>query len=181
MGGDKIGRTTSDVKYHRDDDTYDLHTYFQQFRPQDGPWPFPIKSMDGFYRVTREGELRTIEETITLDVVGQEAKVKVTGEVKAGILTPQWEIFFSPLGKKDFTSPPIEVSKHGSVLNPLQLVNALKGVHQGQKWRMPVFDPLGESMTGLLPGQKPHVRYVDAEVQPAPEPIVWHERRSNAW
>src|SRR6266436_5889318 len=63
QGNHRIGRTTSDVKYHRDDDTYDLHTYFQQQQSpvQSGEaWPFPIKSMDGYYRVTRQGELRAI-------------------------------------------------------------------------------------------------------------------------
>lgn len=180
QGGDKIGRTDSHVKYNRDDDTYDLRSHFQQNTPEAGkPWPFPIKSMDGFYRVTREGTLRAVEQTITLDtslanLFIPEVKAKVSGEVKDGVLTPRWEI--DAKGKHELSTPAIEMSKHGSVLNPLQLVNALKGVQVGQKWSMPVFDPLGESMTVWLSVGKAGVRYVDAEVRPAPEPIVWNER-----
>jgi hypothetical protein len=175
QGNHKIGRTISDVKYNRDDDTYDLRTTFQQFPPSGEPWPFPIKSMDGYYRVTREGELRAIEETITLDfpIVG-EVKAKVTATVEDGALTPKWEIF---AGRKiESSSPRIEVSKHGSVLNPLQLVNALKGVRAGQHWRMPLFDPLGESVNAKLSVGKQGVRYVDATVRAAPKTIEWNGR-----
>src|SRR5258707_15363802 len=108
QGDRRIGVTISEVKYHRDDDTYELHSYFQQQSPvQSGEVrPFPMKSMRGYYRVTREGELRAIEEEITLAVdPWGEIKATLTGTVQEGILTPKWQIF--ALGKHDFTSPPI--------------------------------------------------------------------------
>jgi len=169
----KIGWTESNVRYNREDDTYNLHTHFQQFTPAGGePWPFPIKSMRGDYRITRLGELRGIEEEITLDfpVLG-EVKVNVKGTVERNILTPKLEILVG--GRYEVECPPVEVSKHGSVLNPLQIVNAIRGVREGQRWRMPVFDPLGESVRAKLKLGEPGVRYASAEVHRAPEPIVW--------
>jgi len=48
----------------------------------------------------------------------------------------------------------------------------LEGVRVGQRWRVPLFDPLNDALSARLPGAPAPVRYADAVVNRAPLPGV---------
>jgi len=180
------------VEYLRKDDTYKLHSYFhpQESVGRDGFLLPKLKGMDSMYRITREGELREIESTLTLQVPLEEdkhseIKAVVKGRVENGSLVPRWQIDIpselqSLLGLKlpesglSLETAAVAVPQRGGILNPLQPVNALRGVHEGQTWEMPLFDPIGDSLSAYL-GKKAAVPFVRAEVKAAGEPLLWNE------
>ena len=55
---------------------------------------------------------------------------------------------------------------------PLHPVNRISGLKPGQEWRVPVFDPVSDSMASLTGGAG-EVRFLRAKVRPQTEMLLW--------
>jgi hypothetical protein len=170
--GQDAGTATSWVRPQEKEGTYEVAGVFRLWRDfkKRGTQP-PDQSVESMYRVTREGELRAIDAVVTvIPDKDHEVRARIYGEVKDGRFTPRVEITSSAFNLERQMAP-VEVNARGSVLNPLQPVNRLPGVRKGQRWRMPLVDPLaevlGKAAEGAGFGRKSSiVRFLDAEVLP---------------
>jgi hypothetical protein len=123
------------------------------------------------YRVTPEGRLLAL--SVKIEGVPQRGVLAgllpanftfdIRGEVEGHRLTPQVRV-----AGKTLTLPAAHVATHGSVLLPMHPVNRIRGVRPGQRWTMPVLDPLEDSVRALL-GQGAQARTLAARVRPEPE------------
>src|SRR5207248_1379216 len=105
------------------------------------------------YRINRAGQLLALNVALACDIdipllKIDDVKVKLGGFVREGL-------FYSTLRAKvrdqhlSYSFDPVPVSHSGSVLNPLHPVNKIKGLRAGQSWRMPMIDPLTESISAV--------------------------------
>jgi hypothetical protein len=106
-----------------------------------------------------------------------EIKAQVEGQVRQRRFWPRCWIETARWGKQEVNIKPVEVSTHGTVLNPLHPVNRLAGVRPGQRWRMPLIDPLADALAAKLaeelPAGKMGPRFLDAEVLPDVKVLNW--------
>ncbi len=63
---------------------------------------------------------------------------------------------------------PVKLSQNGSILLPLHPVNRIRGLRLGQRWRMPLVNPLEEvlAQSSLLPVSQKEPRFLNAQVLP---------------
>jgi hypothetical protein len=174
-GADK-GYAFSWVQYRPDDDTFDVSSEFKLFSKgrggKDGQGN-PDQIVESAYRVTRTGELRRVQAQVSITTLG--IRAKITGRVDGPWLRPHLRLA-SPSFEMDQDLKPVAVSRRGSVLNPLQPLNRIQGLRPGQRWRVPLIDPLEEALSAFMhrsvdPGS------LDAEVLPQPETLTWGSRK----
>ncbi len=165
----KIGRGISHIR-RQPDRTFEMS---QQFRFDDFEiLVLNIKRLDTVYRVTREGQLLAVHvagSASIKDAGGPEFTVnaELSGDVIDGYLEPKLKAFGQPvefggLGK-------IHVAEHGSILNPMHLLHRLPRLQEGQRWQVPLFDPLKmfsakEILGQKLPALGSSTPFLDAEV-----------------
>jgi hypothetical protein len=116
-------------------------------------------TMRSLYVVSHEGDLRKTSVTISLPALGE---ATVEGDVRD-------DRFYSHVSvplfgmKKDLE--PVEVTGRGTALNPLQPWDRLPNLRPGQRWRLPLSEPLMDALSGLIPGiAENSLRMLDAEV-----------------
>ena len=182
-GEDKGGYAFSWVHYRPDDDTFDVSSEFKLFSKGKGTGADrqtdPDQIIESTYRVTREGELRRIYAHVHTEVWILTTKVKVeaqiTGQVDGALLRPHLHVS-STIGAIDQDLKPVPVSHRGTVLNSLQPLNRIQGLRPGQRWTVPLIDPLEDVMSAFRGGSAA-VRFLDAEVLPQPELLTWGSRK----
>jgi hypothetical protein len=59
---------------------------------------------------------------------------------------------------------PVAVSRRGSVFNPRQPVNKLRGLRPGQRWRMPMVDPVTDTLRAAASQAVPGFKFPDLPV-----------------
>lgn len=167
------------VNFRDQDDTFELVGEFKLWKTTktEGQPDFIVKSR---YRVTREGELREFLSTIALRVpdglrkgAGQEKfesdahieLLRLTGEVRDNVcyahikVTPEIKEWVPLVSMFEREMEPVPMPKRASMLNTLAPVNKLAKVKKGQRWRIPVVDPLT-----IFWKQSPRMQYLDAQV-----------------
>lgn len=146
------------------------------------------------YRVTREGELREFHSKVSFNLKtktasaapdneqSQEIEVlELSGEVRDNVCYPrvivsqdvnQWvdrlpllKPLISYLERK---IEPVPMPKRATLLNPLEPVHKLARVRKGQRWQIPMIDPMSVFMQ-----RSPRLEYLNAEVLPQTEWIKW--------
>jgi hypothetical protein len=128
--GQRAGSATSWIVAN-EQRTLELHSIFN-FRD-----PFlQITKIECMNRVNEEGKLQAL--SVKFDLESRQA-VEIRGEVVDQTLTPRLfhnddEIKFLDLGTVDMTDQP-------NVVNPMNLVNRLRGLRGGQTWKITLFDP----------------------------------------
>jgi hypothetical protein len=170
----EFGYARTEVRFHEPDDTFELHCRFElKPAPRGGLLPVHIQTVQSQYRITREGQLRAVAVDAHALLAGVEVHGRVQGEVREQHFLPSVRIE-SPPGNVlyDKELDPVPVSARGSVLNPLHPLNRVTGLRPGQRWRMPLIDPLAAAV------RRPttDVRFLDAEVLRGTEPLDWHGR-----
>lgn len=142
--------------------------------------PLQIQRMTSTYQVNPQGQLLGL----TGHVEGKVLNYKVNGDVSGEVREGQ---FFSQVWGTGIEKPihlkPVPVSARGSVLVPLHPVNRIQGLHPGQTWRIPVFDPLPAALlakVGLNPAvfglTEDGTLVLQAEVLPQTQPLTLHAR-----
>jgi hypothetical protein len=195
LQGKKIGHALTRVLRHSDR-TYEM---------QSDLWPtelvvpnIKINRLSSSYRITKTGELAAMsvravvsdENGLFFGKAGAQQEWGVEGEVKEGLLTLQamrYEKDLSKRGRQDayikkdagFGLQPTPVPPRGAVLNTLQPVNRLIGLHSGQTWRIPQLDPLETIFYALKRGDPPHTRYLDAAVNA--DEMTWKHSLVPCW
>ncbi len=171
IDGRDRGSAQTRVTYRPGDDTFELSSVYRLWPDMFRTTP-PHEEITCSYRVTREGQLLEIDARVrkslsALEIEVAEVDGQITGRVENGRLTPR--VTATVRGQRadsgpliDWTLSPIEVPTRGSILNPFQPLNKIRGLSAGQRWRMPYFDPLETISQRLLPGSSRE--YVDAEV-----------------
>jgi hypothetical protein len=170
--GAKIGSAFSEVA-RQPDRTYKLGTqyHFDKLKVLG----VEFRKLVGVYHVTEDGDLLGLSAQIILQQSAGKLglvyhQLDVRGTVQQGALVPQ---FFYNLEEVKLGEVRIPVEGRGGILNPLQLVNRLPGLHVGRRWRIALFDPLGADLGKALGPQFEHVftavesvsvRELDAEV-----------------
>jgi hypothetical protein len=170
---DDRGWAETSVRYHEDDDTFEVSSVFRLWTAGRRGHGIADQVLDSRYRVTREGSLRqvTSDVTVVCQVGGQRVEVNghVDGKVENEQFSPHFRLTSAGLDFK-WDPKPVRVSVRGSVLDPLQPVNKLRGLRFGQRWRMPLVKPLAETLNAVaaqyLPGFDRQLSEVEAEVLP---------------
>ena len=176
-GEKPIGRARTWVDYRAADDTFELHSQIEQLRLGSGLIVVKVPEFASNYGVSRDGDLREMSAKVTASVVGLEVKTRVNGAVREQRFWPHLSIETTGWGPHELDLDPVAVSTHGTVLNPLHPVNRLRGLRPGQRWRMPLVDPMADALRALvakeLPATKVGPRFLDAEVLPALQSLTW--------
>jgi hypothetical protein len=166
------------VEHRAIEDDFTLHAEFKERPGSEGTQKIRIHSMTSAYRVTRKGHLLDLEIKMAFDSPAFHipCDLRIWGEVRNGEFLPHYEIL-SPI-QKTIKLRAVAVSSQGSVVLPLHPLNRLNGVRAGQKWRVPVFDPVSDSLavsnplTALTDGDA-EVHFLRAVVRPQTETLPW--------
>lgn len=129
-GGKRAGSATSRV-VPAGDRTFEIHSTFHFDHTF-----LNIRQLESMERIDEEKKLKAFSVKIVLE---NEHKGEIRGEVVNNQLKPQ--VFFNGVENKFFDWGTIDMSKQRAVLNPMNLVSRLKGLHDGQTWKIPLLDP----------------------------------------
>lgn len=154
----KIGAVQTWLTYRDSDDTFELHSEAAELDwGPIGLFFVQVRNLSGMYRVTREGQLRTIAADATIIGRGMGPLQALRGRVRAQVEGEVKDKRFIPRAFVDFNGSsialplePVEVSSQGSVLNPLHPISRVTGLQPGQHWQMPLVNPLNDSLMALL-------------------------------
>jgi hypothetical protein len=197
-GNGRIGIARTSIEYEEHDPKYpDTYKFISEIGQLTvgavGPLKITGENLLGIYRVTREGELREISANGTVHVKGvgllaslrASAELKMSGEVIGKRFVPTENYVEMGGSRLDFQLEPVEFTSHGSVLNPLHPVNRVSGLRRGQHWRIPLVDPLADSIAALAqkdPGlaflikKREGLRVLQAEVLQDISTLTYKER-----
>jgi hypothetical protein len=172
------GYAHTNVRYNGRDDTYELNGEFKLWsagRSGIHAASLADQVINSMYRVNRQGELRGMEASVKVTVLKTEVEVVVKGRVEERKFLSHIEV--KGLNYRE-DLPPVDVSTRGSVLNPLQPLNRLPGLRKGQRWRMPLVDPLADALAAhplakTFQGKTPDLRSLDARVLPQVQMLEW--------
>ncbi len=167
--GERRGYAQTWVDYVESDDTFLVCGVFKLWtsRLQHGDADIQLT---GRFRVTREGNLREMSAEVVAKVQKFEVRGSLDGVVRDRIFTPHLRI---PALNINRELPPVQVSARGSVLNPMQPVNRITGIRPGQRWRVPLVDPLGDVFAASFQRQVDTPAFVEAEVLRETRKLEW--------
>lgn len=184
--GEPKGYANTATAFRPEDETYELTTNVRfenlRFKLPLFDREVELRRLTSMNRVTPDGELREIDSEVEIGVHfgGQLAPeaviVHVNGQVANGLFRPQWTVKSQLFKELNLPSEPVEVRSHDSMLNPLQPWNRLLNVREGQQWVMTLFDPLSDSLAGMVPGTRPPLRVLDAGVLEGTQDHRWDNR-----
>jgi hypothetical protein len=177
--GKDSGYCDTTVRQIRQDDTFELHGLFKLWLGPRGAQQADVV-IESTYRVTRDGELRALRTKATAGLLGMQFEGRIEGKIENGVFAPAVTGEIKALQRMKFsaTLDPVTVSKGGSVLNPLQPIHRLPGLRKGQRWEMPLVDPLSDLIYKYLKEVagdliKPRLRILHAEVAPTTQLLEW--------
>lgn len=176
--GKEKGYANTSVRYQNQEDTYELKCEFKLWSGVRAPGIEPDQVIGSTYRVTRDGELREarFEGKLALDTAVITGRFH--GKVVENKLIPhlEAEIPFLDMKPWQMEFSPVELSTKGSVLNSLQPLNRLPGLRKGQRWRVPLIDPIKELSRSIKifgNADLPHIPELVAEVSPQTQFLAW--------
>jgi hypothetical protein len=153
---------------------------------------FKITSITSSYHITSSGDLLGLKAIVMFTdqkglfgEVKHEMRLGVEGVVEGDrLLAHLYEYEPDPDSDKkrrEWPLPfrPMPVPPRGAVLNTLQPLNRITGLHEGQTWRVPRLDPLETVLAALTPGQSAATHYLNAEVHA--DTFAWHDKDWPCW
>jgi hypothetical protein len=168
LNGKEVFTAHTSVVHRSRENDFTLHASFEPrafVQPEEVP--AQIRSMNSSYRVTPEGQLLGLD--VELKRQAPPCTAHLWGEVHNGQFTPNYE-----LDLIQGTLKPVAVSSQGSVVMPLHPLNRISGLRPGQEWRVPVFDPLDDSLASIT-GSETRTRFLRAKIRPAEEMLAWNK------
>ncbi len=136
--GKRVGMGKSKVIAHADDNTYEFRSVFHFDQLKIGP--LFVRGMENSYRVTDESRLLemsariTTEPGMTFEFIGKVAHQKMQRHFR--------------LNGEEFGLNEIDLSRSQKIVNPLHLLNRLRGLRTKQTWTIPLLDPLRNAIDG---------------------------------
>jgi hypothetical protein len=199
-----IGKAKTSLKYLNADDTFELACEMKDVELYETDlYCIYMAAMTNRYVVTRSGELRSMS---THGELRAEARLReerhvpgtalftVTanfeGHVEDGKLLRKAKITVPFLGEIVPKLEPMDAPS-GNVLNPMHPVPRVTGLRPGRRWRMPVFNPMGDAVSPTMQAAAQQSKfsakgggvpvptgpsYLDAEVLSEPAIIRWNGR-----
>ena len=147
-----IGTLETSIKYSTGDNTFQLHSKIPRLDLGGlGFIRLKVHEMESIYRVTQEGVLReiVIRAEIKVEPMGLDARLRIEGKVDGGWFKPHGYVGIS--GKREnLDLEPVPVSQRGTIINALHPVNRIRGLRRGQHWRVPMVDPLADSLYAMV-------------------------------
>lgn len=132
--GKRIGMGKSKVISHGNDNTYEFRSvfHFDEFRVG----IIKVRGMENTYHVTDDSKLIEVTSRIHADLIGT---VELSGKVAQRKFHPKLRVNeLDDLIKID----PVDLSRSDKIINPMHLLNRLRGLHTRQTWSIPLLDPL---------------------------------------
>ncbi|MBI1832410.1 MAG: hypothetical protein HYR84_13285 [Planctomycetes bacterium] len=151
--GKRAGRATSQV-ISNDDRTYTFKsTYrFRQFVIGLAE----IRNMELVYKITDAGKLQFLATKVTgdftlgLEILGKgDTTIELKGQVVDDIFSPR--LFINQVEEKLPEGSDVRFEQTGNIVNPMHLLNRLRGLRDGQTWKITMLDPL-QGFKKQLPG-----------------------------
>lgn len=200
QNGVKKGRCETILRHHAEDDTYVLHGVYKIWDSGKVRVGAEDQKIESAYRVTRTGELRSIKAKITIrqslpfnlpGVKRYRIDAEVSGEVHEQYFQPHGSLRASNLDNPaehleiPFELTGVHVAERGSVLNPLQPLHRLPNLRPGQRWSIPMVDPLagtlhasakallGPNLAKAIQGEAGNLTLLHAQVLSAPQVLLW--------
>jgi hypothetical protein len=150
-----LARTRID---HPTKDSFDLVAEFSS-HPGEQPATLSgcsVTRMFSRYRIDREGRL----EEVSLEIQGApqnqllqtvfkgDFTLRIEGKVEGGQFRARLDIV--DLLTRPLDMPPVAVAHTGAVLLPLHPLQRVHGLYGGQRWSLPVLDPIADSVAAYL-------------------------------
>lgn len=150
-----------------------------------GPISAKLNRMESSYRVNRQGQLLALdvkfEAGVTIHLFGAQTINGIKAELDGKVVDSKFQGHYKvslpaniPLppdvGKRlEGDIQPVTLSYNGSVLCPYHPVNRIRGLRPGQKWRVPLVNPVEEVIQHSFLGSNQKPRFIDAHVLPQPQ------------
>ncbi len=140
--------------------------------------PLTLRTMSSYYRITRAGQLLSMEVDFHFDLSALRQNVPdvdahLDGEIVEDEFRSRVELWETQFGEYKKELPPVKIVQQGAVLMPMHPVNRIKGLRRGQHWRMPLVDPLANAALATRAafglGGKMDDRQVNCRVLPQPQ------------
>ena len=199
-----IGKARTSLKYLNADDTFELACEMKDVELYDSnPICIYIAAMTNRYVVSRAGELRSVSTRGELRAESKKRKdshvpgfalftvtANFDARVEDGKLLRSAKITVPFLGDISPKLEPMDVPS-GNVLNPMHPVPRVTGLRPGRRWRMPVFNPMGDAVSPTMQAAAEQSKltpkgsavpvptgptYLDAEVLSERAMISWNGR-----
>ena len=177
--GEKVLTARTSVEHRGRENDFILRAIYEPREPPNGNLNGlrpRIRHMNSAYRVTPEGQLLGLTVEIEMDVFILlsilHCDVRIWGDVQGGHFVPKLEVQW-PGQQLTPTLQPVPVSSQGSVVMLLHPVNRITGLRPGQSWRVPMFDPVGDSLA-TISGGKGRIRFLRAKIRPHVEIMNWN-------
>jgi hypothetical protein len=194
QNGNRVGAGKSWVRA-RPDQTFELHSDFR-FTNLDLLGVMDFQKIVSMYRVTKNGQLRELKAEVQLDVAkimgagssGDAAVATLSGSIVEGYLYPTCEIqfgkgleyrnnqfIFHKLGPKLPVPLTDKVPVPQKLLNPMHLVNKVKGLRENQTWEESLLDP----PASVVPGHGLTIPRLVASVHA--DTLVWNDEETRCY
>lgn len=148
LDGKRLEKAARSNVIANEDRTYDFRSfyYFDEKMIKIANWD--VEQLDNSYRVTQDGKLVSVSATIGVnsgprkrnkkrpDLADPEFLCGIKGEIRDA--TFEATVFFGALEHKLEKFP---VTQQGSIVNPMHLVNRVRGLYEGKTWKIPRVDP----------------------------------------
>jgi hypothetical protein len=174
-GDDRIGSGTSRV-IANDDGKYEFRSTFHFDDLAVGP--AHIRLMENMYRVTEDGKLVAVATKVSLNL-SKNRNILAQPDLSFGIQGDVVDSIFSPvvtIEGKEFELDKVNMPQEGSIINPMHLVNRLRGLRAGQTWKINMIDPFrglrDKFMGDLATGKR--IPALIAEVKA--ESLTWNKK-----
>jgi hypothetical protein len=162
----RIGSGTSRILVDEAQEWYEFRSQFHYDQFTIGP--AQIQHLESMYRVTKEGQLKSLSAKASIKSAGLHFDVGVDGVVEDGFLEPR---VFGLLEQK---LDKIPINQQGNVLNPMHLVNKLRGLREGKIWKIPLLDPLASLKEKFIAKGAGEMPMLIAEVKV--DTLTWNRR-----
>jgi len=147
--GEFLTTATTRVEYVEPDDTFRLSCEIRKFDLVAGrSLAVTVNDLRNVYRVSRAGELLAMQTDVAVTAGGSRFDLMMSAEVKDGRAWTRCAVR-SPWGSFEPTPVQVNVSASG-MLNPLHPVQRVRGLRPGQRWSMPLVDPLADALRVAL-------------------------------
>jgi hypothetical protein len=181
--GEHILIAKTNVDHNATENTF---TLWAEFQPPFGKAAKPtagalaIRHMSSRYRVTPEGRLLHLDASAaasylppfgaTRTPVG--GTIELSGDVTNGKFNGTYHVELEGVVNQS-GKVSVPVSSQGAVLLPMHPVKHIHGLKPGQRWRVPVVDPLDDLLAAVVPGGRRDPTYLDAVVLPESRHLTW--------
>ena len=142
VNGKRIGRATTQVR-RLGDDLFEMKGDFAASEMRLLDVDLRTIRIQTRYQVNTEGRLLDTALSLRVNLSGLDLHLGVKGKVENGTWTPVFEIDGQPIPDLPFLQS-VKLGSGGNVMNTMMPHRRIPGLRLGQKWRVPLLDPVGD-------------------------------------